>query len=144
MNEQHGLILVEGVEGEIYAALQYFWRLGLKIIVNRIPKYFDPMRLCQCGVIKFDLHVDDVSYAGSCHLRHTIRRPDSPTDRDPVGHPSHIHPENPLQLVCLCGAGALARRLDLLVFELSKKFFFSPTRGFHSKPSSSETVAAVS
>ena len=27
MNKQHGLILVEGVEGKIFAALQYFWRL---------------------------------------------------------------------------------------------------------------------
>src|SRR5208283_1736203 len=49
------------------------------------------MGLCQRGVIKLNLHVDDVRDPSTRYRRHILRRPDSATHRDPIGHPRDIH-----------------------------------------------------
>src|ERR1700733_5572441 len=50
------------------------------------------MRHSQRGIVELDLHVDDVRDSRAPHLRHVVRRPNSPPGRDPVSQPGHIHP----------------------------------------------------
>ena len=63
MNEQLRLLPFERFGCELDSALKYLGRLGLKIIINRVPQHLDRMRHGKLGIVKFDLHVDDVGYA---------------------------------------------------------------------------------
>src|SRR5512135_526844 len=83
--------LVESLQREIRSPLEYFRPLGLEIVVNRIPKHFDSQRIRQPRIVELNLHVDDVRHPRPRHLRHVLRVPDSAPDRDPAGHPTHIH-----------------------------------------------------
>src|SRR5271166_3967943 len=91
MDDQPCPALLQSFLRKLDAALENFRRFGLEIIVNRVPQHRNSLRLRQRGVIEFDLHIEDVSHARPCHLLHVLRCPDTAADRDPVGHPCHVH-----------------------------------------------------
>ncbi len=76
---------------QIHSPLKHRPRFRLEIVVHRVPQHFNPEWLRQRRVIELDLHVDDMRDPGGSHLRHLLFDPDPASDRNPIGHPCHVH-----------------------------------------------------
>jgi hypothetical protein len=53
------------------------------------------VRLGQRGVVKLDLHIDDVGYSHARQFRHVLLIPYAAAESDAAGNPRNVHPQFP-------------------------------------------------
>src|SRR5215475_3489532 len=66
-------------------------RFRFEVVLGWIPQYADTVWFSQLAIVELDLHVDDVGNTAADHRDHVEFVPDTPADRQPVGHPSQVH-----------------------------------------------------
>src|SRR5215472_15686045 len=91
MNEQPRSRLLQRLIGEFHPPLEHRCRLGLEIVLDRIPQHLNPIGLRKFRVVELNLHIDDMRDSGPRDRCHVLCVPDPAPDRDPVGHPCHVH-----------------------------------------------------
>src|SRR5579862_122353 len=111
VNEQLAFVLVQSLQRKVHPLMEQFWWLQSKIIVRRIPQHRYAMRLCKRAVVELDLHIDDVSNARSRDFCHLLRSPDSPTDRNAISNPCHVHSSILYRMCALSPLGCRNRRI---------------------------------
>src|SRR5437868_4310997 len=91
VNKQLSILLAQSGSREFNATLKEFGWLRLKIVIRPVIENFDSMSGSQLGVVKFDLHIEDVSHSCARDLLHVLCALDAPTHCDSIHDPGHIH-----------------------------------------------------